>query len=143
MIANSRDPKGYLSTLTGLVEEDDLMIIEKKIKKNVNDFNSLPNGSKLKASSELYAQNQLLKGLGEIAIDVIERMDEQIEVKDNKITFMEKELKDLNQYDEEKMNEVLRRKPVIREVKGERARRKLKHAIIEAKKSLKEQGFIQ
>jgi len=80
--------------LVTLVEANEISILEK----NLIEFNKLPNGSKLKAASELYTENQLLKGLGEVAIDVIEieRMDEQME-------NMEKESKDNNQYDDEKM----------------------------------------
>ena len=51
---------------------------------------------------------------------------------------MDKELKDNNQYDDEKRNEVLRRKPVIRVAKSERARRKLIYAINNANKTFKE-----
>ena len=65
------------SSLVTLVEVNEISILEKQIKKNLNEFNKLSNGSKLKAASELYIENQLLKGLGEVAIDVIERMIEQ------------------------------------------------------------------
>ncbi len=64
------------SSLVTFIEANEISILEKQIKKNPNE---LPNGSKLKAASELYTGNQLLKGLGEVAIDVIERMDEQME----------------------------------------------------------------
>jgi len=64
------------SSLVTLIEANKISILEKQIKKNLNE---LPNGSKLKAASELYTENQLLKGLGEVANDVIERMDEQME----------------------------------------------------------------
>ncbi len=36
------------------------------------------------------------------AVETIERMDEEIELKDNKINVFEKELKDVNHYDEQK-----------------------------------------
>ncbi len=43
--------------------------------------------------------------LGEIAVDIIEKMDEQIEYKDKKITLLEDTLKGLNQYDEVRIKE--------------------------------------
>jgi hypothetical protein len=36
------------------------------------------------------------------AVETIERMDEEIELKDNKINVLEKGLKDVNHYDEKK-----------------------------------------
>jgi len=56
---------------------------------------------------------------------------------------IEKEFKGYNQYDDEKMNEALRRKPVIREAKGERARRKLIYAMNNANRTFKELGVKQ
>jgi hypothetical protein len=40
-------------------------------------------------------------------VDTIEKMDEEIEYKDNKITILEDQLKGLNQYDKDKINEFL------------------------------------
>ncbi len=40
------------------------------------------------------------------AVETIERMDEEIELKDNKINILEKELKDVNHYDEQKIQTV-------------------------------------
>ncbi len=36
------------------------------------------------------------------AVETIERMDEEIELKENKINVLAKELKDINHYDEKK-----------------------------------------
>ncbi len=47
-------------------------------------------------------------------MDTIERMDEEIELKGNKINILEKELKDINEYDEQKINASLNKNPFIR-----------------------------
>jgi hypothetical protein len=44
-----------------------------------------------------------LKELGVAAVDTIERMEEEIELKYNKINVLEKELKNVNHYDEQKI----------------------------------------
>jgi hypothetical protein len=44
------------------------------------------------------------------AVETIERMDEEIELKDNKIHVLEKELKDVNYYDEQKIQTLLNKK---------------------------------
>jgi 3-methyladenine DNA glycosylase Tag len=41
-------------------------------------------------------------------------MDEEIELKDNKINVLEKELKDVNHYDEQKIQTLLNKNLVIR-----------------------------
>jgi hypothetical protein len=51
-------------------------------------------------------------------------MDEEIELKDNKINVLGKELKD-NQYDEQKIQTLLNNKPLIRNNNKERAKRRL------------------
>ncbi len=48
------------------------------------------------------------------AVETIEIMDEEIELKDNKINVLEKELKDDNHYNERKIHTLLNKKPVIR-----------------------------
>jgi hypothetical protein len=48
-----------------------------------------------------YIQKIVLKELGVAAVGTIKRMDEEIELKDNKINVLEKELKDVNHYDEQ------------------------------------------
>jgi hypothetical protein len=50
-------------------------------------------------------------------------MDEQIELKDKKINILEKELKDVNDYDEQKIQTLLNKKPVIRNNNKERVKR--------------------
>jgi len=54
----------------------------------------------------------------------IERMDEEIELKENKIHVLEKELKVVNQYDEQKILSLMNRNPVIRSNNKERAKRR-------------------
>jgi hypothetical protein len=61
-----------------------------------------------------------LKELGVVAVDTIERMDEEIELNDNKINVLEKELKDVNHYDEQKIQTLLNKNPVIRNNNEER-----------------------
>jgi hypothetical protein len=73
----------------------------------------------------LYTENKVLKELGVAAVETIERMDEEIELKDNKINVLEKELKDVNHYDEQKIQTLLNKKPVIRNNNKERAKRRL------------------
>ena len=48
------------------------------------------------------------------AVETIERMDEEIELKDNKINVLEKELRDVNHYDEQKIHTLLNKNLVIR-----------------------------
>jgi hypothetical protein len=55
--------------------------------------------SKDKAGDPWYTENRVLKELSVAAIETIERMDEDIELKDNKINVLSKELKDVNHYD--------------------------------------------
>ena len=44
----------------------------------------------------VYTENRISKELGVAAVDTIKRMFEEIELKDNKINVLEKELKDVN-----------------------------------------------
>jgi hypothetical protein len=60
-----------------------------------------------------------------VALETIERMDEEIELKDNKIHVLEKELKDVNLYDEQKILNLMNKNPVIRNNNKERAKRRL------------------
>jgi hypothetical protein len=61
-------------------------------------------------------ENRVLKELGVTAIKTIEKMDEEIEYKDNKINVLQRELKDVNSYDEEEINALLNKNPAIRYV---------------------------
>jgi hypothetical protein len=56
-------------------------------------------------------------------------MNEEIELKDNKINVLEKELKNVNHYDEQKIQTLLNKKPVIRNNNEERAKRRLLNAL--------------
>jgi hypothetical protein len=53
----------------------------------------------------IYEKYRQLLELGEIAVDTIDKMDEEIEFKDKKIAYLEDKLKGLNQYDDGKINE--------------------------------------
>ncbi len=59
------------------------------------------------------------------AVEDIERMDEEIELKDNKINVLEKELKNVNHYDKQKIHTLLNKNPVIRSNNKEIAKRRL------------------
>jgi hypothetical protein len=52
-------------------------------------------------------------------------MDEEIEIKGNKINVLEKELKNVNHYDEQKIQTLLNKNPVIRNNNKERAKQRL------------------
>ncbi len=73
----------------------------------------------------MYTENRVLKELSVVALETIERMDEEIELKDNKIHVLEKELKDVNLYDEQKILNLMNKNPVIRNNNKERAKRRL------------------
>ena len=80
---------------------------------------------KAKAADQLYTENRVLKQLGVAAVETIERMDEEIELKDNKIKVLAKELKDVNHYDEQKFQNLLNKNPVIINNNRERSKRRL------------------
>jgi hypothetical protein len=82
--------------------------INSKIKSDFANFNDNFNDiEKSIVSESIYEKYRQLLELGEIAVDTIEKMDEEIEYKDNKITILEDQLKGLNQYDKNKINEFL------------------------------------
>ena len=58
----------------------------------------------------VYTENRILKQLGVAAVDTIETMEEEIELKDNKINVLEKELKDVNHHDEQKNSDFAKQK---------------------------------
>lgn len=89
----------------------------------------LSRGSKAQLADRLYQENRLIKELSSIAVDTIENMDEEIELKDKKIDILEKELKDINQYDIEKINSLFIKNPIIRYNNKERAKRRLAKTI--------------
>jgi hypothetical protein len=64
----------------------------------------------------IYEKYRQLLELGEIAVDTIEKMDEEIEFKDKKIAYLEDKLKGLNQYDDGKVNEFFNHtsKPLVK-----------------------------
>ncbi len=72
----------------------------------------------------VYTENRILKELGVAAVETIE-MDEEIEIKGNKINVLEKELKNVNHYDEQKIQTLLNKNPVIRNNNKERAKQRL------------------
>jgi hypothetical protein len=112
-------------SLIEIVDKSQLKQIQNNIKKDCVEFSQLTLGSKAKAADQLYTENRILKELGVGAIDTIDRMDEEIELKDNKINILTKELKDINHYDEQKINSLLNKNPVIKYDNKERAKRRL------------------
>jgi flagellar biosynthesis/type III secretory pathway ATPase len=115
--------------LIDVADKNQIKIIQNRIKKDCIEFNSLSVGNKVKASNQLYMENRILKELGNAAVETIEKMDEEIEYKDNKINVLEQELKEVNIYDEEKINALLNKNPVIRYNNKERAKRRLANTL--------------
>ena len=112
-------------SLIEIADKSQLKQIQSTIKKDCVEFSQLTVGSKAKAADQLYTENRVLKELGVAAVETIERMDEEIELKDNKINVLEKELKDVNHYNKQKIQNFLNKKPVIRNNNKERAKRRL------------------
>ena len=112
-------------SLIEIVDQSQIKKIQEYIKQDCTEFNKLNLGSKAKAADKLYTENRILKELGTVAIDTIERMDEEIELKGNQINILEKELKDVNHYDEQKIQNLLNKKPAISSNNKERAKRRL------------------
>jgi hypothetical protein len=112
-------------SLIEIVDKDQLKKIENNIKKDCVEFSQLSDGSKAKAADQLYTENRLYKELSVAAVVTIDKMDEEIELKGNKINILEKELKDIKHYDEQKINSLLNKNPVIRYNNKERAKRRL------------------
>jgi flagellar biosynthesis/type III secretory pathway ATPase len=115
--------------LIDVADKNQIKIVQNRIKKDCIEFNSLSVGNKVKASNQLYMENRILKELGNAAVETIEKMDEEIEYKDNKINVLEQELKEVNIYDEEKINALLNKNPVIRYNNKERAKRRLANTL--------------
>jgi hypothetical protein len=115
--------------LIDVADKNQIKIIQNRIKKDCIEFNSLSVGNKVKASNQLYMENRILKELVNAAVETIENMDEEIEYKDNKINVLEQELKEVNSYDEEKINALLNENPVIRYNNKERAKRRLANTL--------------
>jgi hypothetical protein len=105
--------------LIDVADKNRIKIIQNRIKKDCIEFNSLSVGNKVKASNQLYMENRILKELGNAAVETIEKMDEEIEYKDNKINVLE----------QEKINALLNENPVIRYNNKERAKRRLANTL--------------
>ncbi len=101
-----------------------------------NNFNDL---EKSIVSKSIYEKYRQLLELGEIVVDTIEKMDEEIEFKDKKITVLEDKLKGLNQYDESQINKFLNH-TVRQSDKRDRVRRRLQEAMNNADKTFKQLG---
>ena len=112
-------------SLIEIVDSSQLKKIQNKIKQDCIEFNQMSLGTKAKASDQLYTENRILKELGVAAVETIEKMDEELEPKDNKIHILENELKEINQYDEQKIQNLLNKNPIIRTNNKERAKRRL------------------
>jgi hypothetical protein len=92
------------SSLISFVNKDEMKHIKSKIKSDCAHFNDI---EKSIMSKSIYERCRQLLELGEIAVDTLEKMDEEVEHKNNKITILKNQLKDLNQYDKDKINEFL------------------------------------
>jgi len=121
-------------SLIEIIDSNQLKLIQNKIKKDCVEFNQLSVGSKAKASDQLYLENRVLKELGTAAVETIERMDEEIELNTNKINVLERELKNINQYDEQKIESLLNKNPTIRHNGKERAKRRLLDTLVRTAK---------
>jgi predicted metallopeptidase len=80
-------------SLIEIVDRNQIQQIQNKIKKDCVEFSQLNPGSKAKAADQLYTENRVLKEFGVAAVETIERMDEEIELEDNKVKILTKELK--------------------------------------------------
>jgi hypothetical protein len=109
-------------SLLEIVPKDKLMEIQNRIKKDCTEFKKLNKGDKLHASDYLFTENRILKELGEVAVETIERLCEEKQLKGNKVNILEKELKNINNYDEKKIMSLLNKNPVIRKNGKERAK---------------------
>ncbi len=128
------------SSLISLVNKDEIKHINNKIKSDCVKFNDNFNDlEKSILSKSIYEKYRQLLELGDIAVDTIEKMDEEIEYKDNKIIVLEDKLKGLNQYDEGKINEFLNNS-VKPSIKRDRARRRLLESMNNANKTFKQLG---
>ena len=112
-------------SLIELVGDDQIRKIKQNIKKDCLEFSQLSAANKAKAADTLYTENRLLRELSTVAVETIEKMDEETELKDNRICILEKELKDFKHYDEQKIQALLNKNPVIRINNKERAKRRL------------------
>jgi hypothetical protein len=77
-------------SLIEITDKSILKQIQNKIKNDCVVFNHLSIESKAKAAGQLYTENKVLKELDLVAVDTIERMDEEIELKENKINILTK-----------------------------------------------------
>src|SRR6266487_1258233 len=104
------------TSLLTLINSDEAREISCIVRTKMDEFKTLPPGAKLKLVDSLYEQNQFFKGLGEKAIETIEDMDEEIEMKDNEIKVLKKELKSINSYDydDKKIEEILISNPFFK-----------------------------
>jgi hypothetical protein len=74
-------------SLIEITDKSILKQVQNKIKNDCVEFNQLSIESKAKAADQLYTENRVLKELGVVAVDTIERMDEEIELKTIKLIF--------------------------------------------------------
>ncbi len=88
------------SSLISLVNKDEMKHINSRIKRDYAHFNDYFNDlEKSIVAKSIYEKYKQLLELGEIAVYTLEKMDEEIEFKDKKITHLQDKLKGLNQYD--------------------------------------------
>ena len=116
-------------SLIEITDSSQLKRIQAKIKQDCVEFNAMSIGTKARVADQLYTENRILKELGVAAVDTIEKMDVEIELKDNKINALEVSLKEVNQYDEQKIQHLLNKNPVIRSNNKERSKRRLMNTL--------------
>ena len=71
--------------LIEIVDQNELKHIQSRIRNGCIEFNQLNVGSKAKAAAQLYTENRILKELVVAAVDTIERLSEEVELKGIKI----------------------------------------------------------
>lgn len=112
-------------SLIEIADKSQLKQIQCKIKNDCVEFSQLTVGYKAKTADQLYTENRVLKEFGVAAVETIERMNEENELKDSKIHVLEKELEEINQYDEQRILILLNKNPIISNNNKERAKRRL------------------
>ena len=117
------------TSLVEIVPSKQISIIQTNIKEDCLTFNKLDKGSKLKIANELYLNNRLLRECGNIAINQIGMLDEELELKDKRIDLLEDELKETSSYDEDKINSLMNKNPIFKIDYRERAKRRLEKTL--------------
>ena len=126
-----------MGDLLQIVDDDALNTIQLKIKSKCLAFKKLDHGSKAKVSDELFTQNQLLIETGHIVVDLIGEQDEELEFRNLKFCTLEGELRKAKSYDEEGINAIMDRNPVLITNRKIRAKKSLQAYLKRIKKNSK------